>query len=58
MRSAVLVLIIVARSLAIVLYTLVKIVLVFHWTTLHDIGAAIADEWRAAADAGRDDWQR
>lgn len=58
MRTVALLLMATLRPLAIVLATLAKVIVVFHWTTVRDIAAAIGDELRAAADAELDDWRR
>lgn len=58
MRTLALLAIAVLRPLVIGLATLVKVIVVFHWTTLRDIATAVADELRTAANAEPDDWRR
>lgn len=58
MRTFELLAIAVLRPLAIGIATLLKAVIVFHWTTPRDIALAIIDECRAATNAEPDDWRR
>jgi hypothetical protein len=48
----------VVRPLALVWFYVVKIVIVFHWTAVRDIGMAVADEFAAVSKADLDDWTR
>lgn len=48
----------VVRPLGLVVFYVVKIVVVFHWTAVRDIGAGVAEEVAAVRDADIDDWQR
>lgn len=48
----------VLRPIGLVVFYVVKIVVVFHWTAVRDIGAGIADEISAVRESEADDWRR
>lgn len=48
----------VVRPLGLVVFYVVKIVLVFHWTAVRDIANSVAEEIAAVRKAETDDWQR
>lgn len=48
----------VLRPIGLVVFYLVKIVVVFHWTAVRDIAAGIADETNAVRESEADDWRR
>lgn len=48
----------VVRPLGLVVFYVVKIVVVFHWTAVRDICTSVTDEISAARKADIDDWQR